>query len=184
MTTPSPQDKRKKSVCVRNLLKDFKQAFDSVSKSKMLNELLIMGIPKKLVELIGVTMAGSKATVRVDNQYTLMFPITKCVMQGDAFSFILFDLVLEATHQKMNITGHIGMKSTQILAHADDVAIMSRSKNSLTHIVFNIEKEAKGRRALVSENKTTYMQVSRAVLYDEDLCFGEYNVNEQNYLHQ
>ena len=153
--------------------------------SGLLNQLSPdIGYTKEVSSTPSVTMAGSKATVRVDNQYTLMFPITKCVMQGDAFSFILFDLVLEATHQKMNITGHIGMKSTQILAHADDVAIMSRSKNSLTHIVFNIEKEAKGRRAQVSENKTTYMQVSRAVLYDEDLCFGEYNVNEQNYLHQ
>jgi len=58
------------------LLTDFKQAFDSVSRSRMLNDLLIMGTPKKLVQLIGVTMAGSKATVRADNQYTSMFPIT------------------------------------------------------------------------------------------------------------
>jgi hypothetical protein len=74
----------------------------------------------------------------------------------------------------MNITGHIGMKSTQILAHADDVAIMSRSKNSLTDTLFNIEKEAKRRGVLVSENKTTYMQVARAVLNDENLCCGKY----------
>ena len=55
----------------------------------------------------------------------------------------------------MNITGHIGTKSacTQILAYADDVAIMSRSKYSLTDIILNIEKEAKGRGALFSENK-------------------------------
>jgi len=84
----------------------------------------------------------------------------------------------------MNIIGHIGTKSIQILAYADDVAIMSRSINSLTDIVFNIEKEEKGWGALVSENKTTYMQVARAVLYDEKLCFGKYNVNEPNYLHQ
>ena len=35
----------------------------------VLNELMILGIPKKLVQLIRLTMAGSKATVRVDNQY-------------------------------------------------------------------------------------------------------------------
>ena len=58
--------------------------------------LLILGIPKKLVQLINVTMAGCEATVRVDNQYTSTFPITHGVRQGDALSSILFDLVLEA----------------------------------------------------------------------------------------
>ena len=82
----------------------------------MLNDLLILDIPKKLVQLISVTMAGSKATVRVDNQYTSTFPITNGVRQRDALSSVLFDLVLEAIFQKMNITGHIGTKSTQILA--------------------------------------------------------------------
>jgi hypothetical protein len=96
----------------------------------MLNDLLILGIPKKLVQLISMTMAGSKATVRVDNQYTSTFPITNGVRQGDALSSILFDLVLRAILQKMNITGHIGTKSTQILLYTDNVAIMSRSKNA------------------------------------------------------
>ena len=102
-------------IHLHNLFTDFKQAFDSVKRSKMLNDLLLMGIPKKLVQLIGVNMAGSKATIRVDNQYISMFPITNGVRQRHALSSILFDLVLEATLQKMNITGHIGTKSTQIL---------------------------------------------------------------------
>jgi len=52
-------------------------------------------------------MAGSEATERVDNQYTPAFPITNGVRQGDALSSILFDLVLEAIFQRMNITGYI-----------------------------------------------------------------------------
>jgi hypothetical protein len=119
----------------------------------MLNDLLILGIPKKLVQLISVNMAGSKATVIVDNQYTFTFPITNGVRQGDALSSILFDLVLGAILQKMNITGHIGTKSTQILAFADDVR-MKRSKNVLKDTLFNTEKEARRRGLLVNENKT------------------------------
>ena len=65
------------------------------------------------------------------------FPITNGVRQGDALSSILFNLVLEAILQKMNITGHIGKKSTQILAFADDVAVMSGSKNALKDISLN-----------------------------------------------
>jgi len=97
-------------------------------------------------------MVGSKATVSVDNQYTSMFPITNGVRQGDALSTVLFDLVLEAILQKMYISGLIGTKSTQILACADDVVIMSRSKNALKDALFNTEKEARRRGLLVDEN--------------------------------
>ena len=83
-------------------------------------------------------MAGSKATVIVDNQYTSTFPITSCVRQRDALSSVLFNLVLGAILQKTNITGHIGKKSTQILAYADDVAIMSRSKYPLKDTLFKL----------------------------------------------
>jgi hypothetical protein len=58
------------------------------------------------------------------------------VGQGDALSSLL-DLVLEAILQKMNITGHIGTRSTQTLVYTDDVAIMSRSKNVLKDTLFN-----------------------------------------------
>jgi hypothetical protein len=61
-------------------------------------------------------MAGSKANVRVDNQYTSTFPITNGVRQEDALSSELFDLVLEAIFQKMNTTDHIETKRTQIFA--------------------------------------------------------------------
>jgi hypothetical protein len=69
------------------------------------------------------------------------------VRQGDALSSILFDLVLEAILQKMNISGHIGTKSTQILAYADDAAIVSRNKNALKGSLVNIESEARKKRS-------------------------------------
>jgi len=112
-----------------------------MSIETMLNDFMILGIPKKLVQLISVTMAGSKATVRVDNQYTSTFPITNGVRQGDALSSILFDLVVEAVLQQINFTGHIGTKSIQILAYADDVAIVGRNKNALKVTLVNIESE-------------------------------------------
>jgi sorting nexin-29 len=116
-----------------------------------------------------VTTAESKATVRVDNQYTPAFPITNGVRRGDALSSILFDLVLEAILQKMNTTGYIGTKSTQIFAYADDVAIVSRNKNALKDTVINTESEARRRGLLISENKTKHMEVTRTVVNGEHL---------------
>jgi len=125
-------------------------------------------------------MAGSKANVKVDNQYTSTFPITNGVRQGDALSSVLFYLVLEAILQKMNITSHIGTKSTQLLAYADDVTIMGRSKNALKDTLFNIEKEARRRGLLVIENKTKYMQVARVVHNDEHLRCGQHKCEHVN----
>jgi hypothetical protein len=48
------------NIHLHNLFIDFKQAFDSVNRSRMLNNLLILGIPKMLVQLVSVTMADSK----------------------------------------------------------------------------------------------------------------------------
>jgi hypothetical protein len=40
--------------------------------------------------------------------------------------------------QKINITGHIGTKSIQILAYADYVAIVGRNKNALKDTLVDI----------------------------------------------
>ena len=77
------------------------------------------------------------------NQYTPTIPITNGVRQGDALSFIIFDLVLEAIIWKLNNTGHIGTKSTQIFAYTNDVAILSRNKNALKDALGNIESAAR-----------------------------------------
>jgi len=65
------------------------------------------------------------------------------VRQRDALSSIIFDLVLEAIIRKLNNTGHIGTKSTQIFTYADDVAILSRNKNALKDALGYIESAAK-----------------------------------------
>ena len=94
--------------------------------------------------------------------------------QGDTLFSILFDLVLEAIIKQMNISVHIGTKSTQILAYADDVAIVSRSKNTLKDTLFNIEKEGRRRGSLVIENKTKYMELAGSVPNSEHLCCGQH----------
>jgi hypothetical protein len=114
-------------------------------------------------------MAGSRATVRVDNQYTPTFPINNGVRQGDALSSVLFYLVLEAITRKLNINGHIGTKNTRIFAYADDVAILSRNKNVLKDALGNTESEARERGLLIKENKTKYIEVTRAVVNGKHL---------------
>jgi hypothetical protein len=74
----------------------------------------------------------------------------------------------------MNIAGHIGTKSTQIFAYADDVAIVSRNKNALKDSLINIESEARKRGLRINENKTKYMEVNRAASNSDHLRCGKY----------
>jgi len=138
-----------------------------------------------LTQLVGVNMAGSRATVRVDNQYTPTFPITNGVRQGDALSYIIFDLILEAIIRKLNNTGRIGTKSTQIFAYADDVAILSRNKNALKDALGNTESAARERGLIINENKTKYMEATRTAVNGNHLQRREYEferVKELSYL--
>ncbi|GJQ79345.1 hypothetical protein Trydic_g16206 [Trypoxylus dichotomus] len=61
-----------------------KQAFDNVNRNKMVRDLQVLGVPKKLVDFINMTMLGFKAVVRVDNQRTAVLYInTGSVTQKD-----------------------------------------------------------------------------------------------------
>jgi type IV secretory pathway VirB4 component len=79
--------------------------------------------------------------------------ITNGARQEDALPSTLFNLALEAILQKINIIGHIGTKSIQILAYADDVAVVGRNKNSLKNTLVSIESEARKRGLLINENR-------------------------------
>jgi lipopolysaccharide export LptBFGC system permease protein LptF len=103
----------------------------------------------------------------------------------DALFSILFNRVLEAILQKMNITGHIGTKRTQIFAYADDVATVSRNKNAIKDTLVNIESEARKRGLRINENKTKYMEVTRAASNSDHVRCGKYkfeHVKEFTYL--
>ena len=103
----------------------------------------------------------------------------------NAPSSILFDLVLEAIIRKLNITRHIGTKSTQTFAYADDVAILSRNKNALKDALGNTESAARERGLIINENKTKYMEVTRTVVNGNHLQCRENefeHVKELSYL--
>jgi hypothetical protein len=129
-------------------------------------------------------MAGSKATVRVDNHYTSTFPITIGVRQVDALPSVLFGLVSEAVLQKINITSHRNKKHTNS-SICRCVAIVGRNKNALKDTLVNIESEARKRGLRINENKTKYVEVTRASSNSDPLRCGKYvfeHVNEFNYL--
>ncbi|PSN43121.1 hypothetical protein C0J52_10468 [Blattella germanica] len=153
-----------------NMYIDFKQAFDSVNREVMYNDLVMLGIPLKLVRLIRTTLTGSKAMVRVNGDMTSSFPINTCVRQGDALSAILFNLVLEATLRKLNPTGHIGNRMVQVCAYADDDVLISRRKSELKEEMKDLIEEATKRGLEINSRKTKYMEIVKNKNKNSERC--------------
>jgi hypothetical protein len=66
------------------------------------------------------------------------------------------------------------------------VIILSRNKNALKDTPVDTESEARKRGLRINENKTKYMEVTRAASNSDHLCCGKYefeHVKEFTYLH-
>jgi hypothetical protein len=110
---------------------DFKQAFDSVNRERMFGAMDRIGIPKKLIRLIRMTMCPTKARVNIGIQISAHFEFNKGVKQGDGLSTTPFILALHNAGQETDQRGTIYTKSSQICAYADDVVIVTRSETRL-----------------------------------------------------
>ena len=59
---------------------------------------------------------------------TEQFEITPGVKQGDPLSALLFSIVMDVIISKVEATGNISTRLKQILAYADDIIIIGRTR--------------------------------------------------------
>jgi hypothetical protein len=149
---------------------DFKQAFDSINREKMLHALKLLGIPSKLGRLIHVSLTESKAVINIQNELTDHIVIESGVRQGDALSTMMFNLVLEAIARKVDIRGCVNSNTSQMCAYADDIVITSRSKQRLIDHATTLKKEAEKLGLEINACKTKYMVSTREQGPPRNIC--------------
>ena len=81
--------------------------------------------------------------------------------QGDPLSATIFNLILDSVIKKLNLGGDISLKLKQIVAYADDVALLARSPKVLKEIFHKLQNEATLVELNIDEDKTKYMQIKR-----------------------
>lgn len=142
------------------LFVDFRQAFDSILKDKLLSSMESQGIPKKLVSLVKMTMKNAKASVIIDGRYGEQFELSRGVRQGDALSATLFNLALQTALQNITDNGTIIYKSKMICAYADDIVIITRNERELKETFGKLHTEAEKVGLQINVEKTKYLVMS------------------------
>jgi len=120
---------------------EFKQAFDSVGKQKIIQILQELRVPNRLVRLINMTIQNTEASVKIENLTYNPFSITSGVRQGDPFSAKIFSLILDAVIKELILRVDLSLKLKQIVAYAVDVALVARSLEALKEIFRKLKNE-------------------------------------------
>ena len=150
-----------KNIELQILFIDFKQAFDSLKRQVVIEDGKRLGIPNKILRLIQRTMKDSRAAVFSSGEMSEKFEINKGVRQGDGLSATIFNIAVEGVMRACNISGSIIEKSVQIVAYADDLAIIARDSRSLKETLLRVKTEATKRGLEINQEKTKYMEIER-----------------------
>lgn len=141
---------------------DFRSAFDSINRQKMIEGLETLKVPRKLKILIEAILQNTKAKIRYLGTLTEEIKINKGVKQGDSISPTLFNMVLENVMRKAKLNNkNIITNEIQAVAYADDVTILAKTREQLINAVNKLETEAGKVGLEINQEKTKYMRIAR-----------------------
>lgn len=166
-------------IDIHCLFIDFKQAFDSVNRKHIKNALLMQGIPRKIVNLILMTLENTAAKVAVENSYSEHFEINTGVRQGDYLSAMIFNLVINYALMKIEEINHnstIINRTTQLCGYADDLALIARNTTYLKNLFKKLESEIQKLGLKINYEKTKYMLISATKITPSTLNIDNHEI--------
>lgn len=172
---------------LHHLFIDFKQAYDSVGRQALWQAMHELQIPSKYIRMVRASIANSKGRVRIQNDLSNAFGISCGLRQGDGMSPLLFNIVLEWVIRKaqVNTRGTIVNKSTQILAYADDIDVVTRNIRDLERNFLEIQEAAGHMGLKINQSKTKYMKMTSNPNEEPSIQIGQQvfeNVKSFEYL--
>ena len=178
---------REYSISTYHLFIDFKIAYDSIKRHKLIQVMEEFNIPRKLINLTSMTLRSTKCQVKVQGDLSDPFNTKKGLRQGDGLACLLFNLALEWVIRKsgLDYRGTIYNRSIQLLAYADDLDIIARSTRTLKEAFIKLQRTAKDIGLQINQEKTKYMEVNikhgKTPFFEVNECKFE-NVDQFKYL--
>ena len=163
------------------LFVDFMKAYDSVDRSKLYHAMRCLEIPEKLIRLVKMTLNETINKVAAEGRTSEGFRVVKGVRQGDPLSTILFNLVLEAAFRDTGIPteGIVYQRKQQIIAYADDIALITRSKRELERVFSKQERTTRRYGLQIHEEKTKYLVMEEGL--GKERIFGKFPTDAKVY---
>ena len=150
---------------------DFKKAFDSIHRGKMLKILKAYGLPPNLLRAIEAMYTNTRAKIISPDGETEMFDITAGVLQGDTLAPFLFVIVLDYALRKaldgkeeelgFTITPRRSRRHPKEvitdLDFADDIALLSDEIEQAQKLLSSVERECNKVGLGLNAPKTKYL---------------------------
>ena len=150
---------------------DFKKAFDSIHRGKMLQILKAYGVPPRLLKAIGSMYKDTFAKVLTPDGETAWFKLLAGVLQGDTLAPFLFIIVLDYALRKaisgreveLGLTikprSHPAEVETD-LDFADDIALLSNEISQAQELLNSVLDQCKNTGLLVNSDKTKFIALN------------------------
>ena len=147
---------------------DFKKAFDSIHRAKLMKILLAYGVPPEIVDAIQVLYTNTIAQVLSPDGDTDFFEIVAGVLQGDTLAPYLFVIALDYA-MRMSVTPEDGFtlikaRSSRYPAvticdtdYADDIALLSDTTAQAEKLLHQVQTAAKQIGLHVNNDKTEFI---------------------------
>jgi sorting nexin-29 len=95
------------NIDLYNIFVDYTHTFDSVNRNKLTEYLKKFNVPDKLIRLIALTLKHTRASIKINKDYTKELVVKCGVKQGDPLSATLFSLVIDTILKQMELTGNV-----------------------------------------------------------------------------
>ena len=147
---------------------DFKKAFDSVDREKMMQILKAYDVPPNLLSAIELMYQDTKAKVVTPDGDTEMFEILAGILQGDTLAPFLFVIVLDYAlrnaingmeeelgfHLERRRSKRVAPLTITDLDFADDIALICQEIDKAESLLHRIENEANKLGLYLNSKKT------------------------------
>jgi hypothetical protein len=118
----------------------YTQAFDSIKRNKVSECLTQYNILIKLQRLRALTLTGTNAIVKINNEFTDKFDVQTGVKQGDSLSATLFSIAMDSTLKKTELRENISTRLKQYNTYADDILITTRTAQAMIDTFVKLKK--------------------------------------------
>ena len=166
---------------------DFKKAFDSIWHEGLYLKLLENKIGGRFYDLIKDLYSNTKCAVKISDNRTPFFSYNRGVRQGCVLSPILFNIFIDELpklFEKTNSDPFLLPNGTKLssLLYADDLVILSRSKNGLQNCLNILNEWSKKWMMNVNlkKNKIMIMQKHNSKTKKSEFFLGDKNIDMTN----